>query len=334
MKNRIEEVIERYVGEDYPGEIDRKFRRWLTDDDGKSAEKDRCLSQLWQCTDGSRDESFDRSFARMQSLTGISDRRDLKRLRHMLRRWRVSAAAAAVVAVVAIAVNFISTGLKTDTDLLQAYIPKAEMSTITLPDGTVAIVNANSTLLYPVRFDGATRSVYLTGEACFKVHPDKEHPFIVKSSDFQVTAIGTEFNVSAYPSDDLIEATLIEGKVKVEFDNLSRSEVLEPGLKLSYIPSTRRSKVDKADIDDATAWQRGEIVMRSLTADEIFSRLARRYPCTFVYNPSLFGSDRFTLTFGPDASLHEVMDIISKVMGNINYRIDGQTCRVEPSKRD
>ena len=37
------------------------------------------------------------------------------------------------------------------------------------------------------------------GEANFKVKPDKKRPFIVKSNDLQITALGTEFNVSAYP---------------------------------------------------------------------------------------------------------------------------------------
>ena len=45
-------------------------------------------------------------------------------------------------------------------------------------------------LLYPEKFTGETRSVYLIGEANFKVKPDKKHPFIVKANDYQVTALG------------------------------------------------------------------------------------------------------------------------------------------------
>ena len=57
------------------------------------------------------------------------------------------------------------------------------------------MLNSKSTLFYPESFNGKTRSVYLIGEGYFKVRPDKEHPFIVKGADFQVTALGTEFNV-------------------------------------------------------------------------------------------------------------------------------------------
>lgn len=202
------------------------------------------------------------------------------------------------------------------------------MQTITLPDGTVAMVNANSTLLYPETFSGSERCVFLSGEASFKVAHDAEHPFIVKSSDFQVTALGTEFNVTAYPEEEEITATLVSGRVKVEFDKLSRCENLEPGRQLVYNRSSRKASVVDADISDVTAWQRGEIVMRGLTPDEIFTLLGRRFPYTFVYSPHSLKSDRFTLTFDADASLPEVMGIISKVMGDIKYRIEADRCYI------
>ena len=82
------------------------------------------------------------------------------------------------------------------------------------------MLNSRSTLLYPEQFAGKTRSVYLIGEANFQVKPDEKHPFIVKANDFQITALGTEFNVNAYPENNELIATLLEGSVKVEFNNL------------------------------------------------------------------------------------------------------------------
>ena len=86
-----------------------------------------------------------------------------------------------------------------EEDLVECYIPTAEIRELTLPDGTYVMLNSKSILLYPEKFTGETRSVYLIGEANFKVKPDKKHPFIVKANDYQVTALGTEFNVNAYP---------------------------------------------------------------------------------------------------------------------------------------
>ena len=111
------------------------------------------------------------------------------------------------------------------------------MRNITLPDGTQVLINSQSTLLYPQQFKGDTRCVYLVGEAGFKVKRDEEHPFIVKSSDFQVTALGTEFNVTAYPDEEEVTATLISGKVLVEYNNQQGQEILKPNWLITNVPA-------------------------------------------------------------------------------------------------
>ena len=95
-------------------------------------------------------------------------------------------------------------------------------------------MNSKSILLYPKQFTGENRNVFLLGEAYFKVKPDKKKPFIVKTDGFQVTALGTEFNVSAYAEDKDICATLITGSVLVEYDNLTRKTILKPNEQLIY----------------------------------------------------------------------------------------------------
>lgn len=331
MKNPVREVIDSYVSHDYPTEVDNEFRAWLTSP-SHADEKDRELSRLWENSDYTAGQNFKRSYEQMRGLTGIADRARLKKLQARLRIWRVAAAIITVVVMATGALLLPMSGPKLQPDLLQAYIPKAEMQTVTLPDGTIAMLNANSTLLYPEQFNGDTRSVFLSGEANFKVKPDPEHPFIVKTADFQVTALGTEFNVSAYPEEDLITATLLSGKVRIEYDNLTRSEILNPNSQLVYSRSKRTATTAEADIADVTAWQRGEIVMRGMTADEIFTRLGRKYPYTFIYSPHSLKSDRYTLTFGADAPLHEVMGIISKVMGDINFTIEEDRCYIKASR--
>ncbi len=328
MKNPVRDVIDRYVGHEYTAEVDQEFRSWLTGPD-HAEEKDRELSRLWDATDSGSVPSLEQSMERMRHLTGISDRRALRHLRRRLTAWR--AAAAVVFVVMATAALIIPSGRLsvTQPDLLQAYIPKAEMQTLTLPDGTVAMLNANSTLIYPNEFTGEQRCVYLTGEADFKVKPDPEHPFIVKTADFQVTALGTEFNVAAYSEEDEVTATLLSGKVKVDFDNLTRSEILTPSRQLVYSRSSRKALTRDADLSDVTAWQRGEIVMRGMTPDEIFTRLARKFPYTFIYSPHSLKSDCYTLTFDSDASLDEVMTMISKVMGDITFRIEADRCYID-----
>ena len=157
-------------------------------------------------------------------------------------------AAAAVFFLVAASSVYLSTiGKEIQETLIQQYIPTAEIRTLTLPDGTQVQLNSQSTLLYPQNFTGKDRSVFLIGEANFKVKPDKKHPFIVKSNDFQVTALGTEFNVSAYPENPVLAATLISGSVLVEYNNLKSQVILKPNEQLAYNKNTHCHSLDHPD---------------------------------------------------------------------------------------
>lgn len=148
----------------------------------------------------------------------------------------------------------------------------------------------------------------------------------MKSSDFQITALGTEFNVTAYPEEEEVTATLISGKVLVEYNDQKEQKILEPNEQLAYNKRTRSGSVLRPDMQDVTAWHRGEIVFRSMTMEEIFTRLERKYPYTFVYSFRSLREDRFNLSFGPNASIEEVLDIIARVTGNLEYKIVGDKC--------
>ena len=54
--------------------------------------------------------------------------------------------------------------------------------------------------------------VELDGEGFFEVKSDKEHPFIVSTSKYQVKAVGTSFNIYDYQDSPQFEAALLNGK--------------------------------------------------------------------------------------------------------------------------
>lgn len=324
MKNYIRDVIDRYIKHDYPEEVDQDFRTWLISEE-RADEKDCELNKLWEATEAATTPGYRDSLERMHELTGIGARQRIHFLHARLIVWRIAAALLIAISSVSI---YLALQNRQAPDLLQAYIPTAEMRNLTLPDSTQVLINSQSTLLYPKEFTGDTRSVYLVGEAAFKVKRDEEHPFIVKSSDFQVTALGTEFNVTAYPDEEEVTATLISGKVLVEYNGQKNQEILKPNEQLAYNKRSRSGNVLRPDMQDVIAWQHGELVLRSMTLEEIFTRLERKYPYTFVYSFRSMKEDRFNLTFGQNASIEEIMDIIARVAGNLDYQIVGDKCYI------
>ena len=100
---------------------------------------------------------------------------------------------------------------------------------ITLPDGSVVWLNAESSLHYPATFSDTARNIQMDGEAFFQVAKDIKRPFVVKSGKFETTAIGTEFNINAYPENESIAINLVEGKVKVAPASSEEGFILVPG---------------------------------------------------------------------------------------------------------
>ncbi len=68
----------------------------------------------------------------------------------------------------------------------------------TLSDGSVVVLNKNSSISYPSAFKGDKRKVNLKGEAFFSVTPDKKKPFVIDVNDVQVTVVGTSFNIKSH----------------------------------------------------------------------------------------------------------------------------------------
>lgn len=296
MKDYIQQLIELFGHNNYSADTHKKVQQWLADEEHVD-EKSEALRELWkQAGEQKVPDGMQQSIQRMRQNLGMQS--ITSRRNYQLLIWRAAA-------ILLLAVSSVSIYL-----MLEKERPEKDI------------------LLYPEKFTGETRSVYLIGEANFKVKPDKKHPFIVKANDYQVTALGTEFNVNAYPENSELMATLLEGSVKVEFNNLLSNIILKPNEQLVYDKHTKAHNLRMPEIDDVTAWQRGELVFSNMHLEDIFTSLERKFPYAFVYSLHSLKKNTYSFRFSKQANLEEVMKIISQVVGNVNYVIKGNKCYV------
>lgn len=120
--------------------------------------------------------------------------------------------------------------------LAQHFSTKAaERKKITLPDGTVVLLNAKSKLTLLDCFNEKSREVNLVGEAFFDVVHQKQKPFKVHTADFDINVLGTAFNVKIYPGEATSEATLIRGLIVMEGKGSKGSLItLKPSQKVTF----------------------------------------------------------------------------------------------------
>ncbi|MFW5699946.1 MAG: FecR family protein, partial [Bacteroidota bacterium] len=189
-------------------------------------------------------------------------------------------------------------GTKTESDkkvpeLNQLVIPYGKTSEIYLSDGTKVYLNAGSRLIYPEFFVDKKREVFLVGEAFFKVSHQKEHPFIVQTTDVKVKVLGTQFNLSAYPSDNIIETVLTEGRVRLEQNNsrlFGENTELQPGQLGAFNKTTRETHLEHVDPDNYVLWKDGIFKFESTDLSRVTKKLERFYNLRFHYGDPLLGT--------------------------------------------
>jgi len=181
---------------------------------------------------------------------------------------------------------------KQKNELNQLVIPYGKNSSIQLPDGTMAYLNAGSRLIYPSFFTGKIREVFLIGEGFFDVVPDKNNPFVVQTNDLKVEVLGTRFNVSAYPSDNMIETVLVEGKVKISpnSNNPFRKEyVLEANELASYNRTSAETRISAVDVSNYVSWHNGFLNFDSSDLSRITKKLERYYNIRILFEDPMLG---------------------------------------------
>lgn len=305
--------------------------RWLTN--GRDSDiKDEALGYLWDTALCERadeavvNDAYSRWSVDKQSAVGSGVRYSTPVAAYHIRIWQ--GIAACLLVAVGVLGGMLAHRHRGSVPMVQVYCAAGETRSFTLPDGTEVMLNGSTSIVYPERFEGKCREVVLLGEGAFKVAKDAERPFVVKSNDVSITALGTEFNLKAYPSQPQALSTLIEGKVKVVYGNDNSEFILHPSEQLAYNRLTGSVSLTHPVIDDVTAWQRGELVFSNATLPEIISELEVRFNTEFIYNPEDLPSDGYTFRFRRGMGLEEVMGIVSDVAGNISVTVDRSYCKI------
>lgn len=223
---------------------------------------------------------------------------------------------------------------KSHTYLIEA--PRGAKSFVTMPDGTKIWLNAGSFITYSNAYNIGNRDINLEGEAYFVVAKNQELPFYVRSAGVVIRAVGTSFNVKAYPEEDIVETTLVEGKIIIESVSESgKTEKLElePNQKASFYksfnnsaPATEKtptapilakkeSKIKKIEVagkidtENYTSWKDKRWVFREQRMDDFAVMLERIYDVKISFRDEDLKNYSLSGSFD-EVSLEQVLDAI------------------------
>ena len=132
---------------------------------------------------------------------------------------------------------------------------RGSQTTVEMPDGSRVWLNGGSQLIYGSAYGEPDREVQLTGEGCFEVVANPEKPFVVKAGGLSIQALGTTFNVKAYPEDKVITTTLVEGKVTIvgkDANDMTFSYEIHPNENFTYMTDHKTKKESLSPVQKQT----------------------------------------------------------------------------------
>jgi ferric-dicitrate binding protein FerR (iron transport regulator) len=192
----------------------------------------------------------------------------------------------------------------------------------TLPDGSTAFLNRQSTITYQYNSHHKTRIVKLQGEGFFEVKHEEEKPFMIETDEVLIRDIGTAFNVKAYPDQDTVEVFVESGIVQL-------FTMKDPGIQLTAGETglySRRGKVfSKAPVVDTNvlAYKTKMLSFNATELESAITTINAVYASRIKLGNHQLGTCRLTVNF-INEDLNHLVDIVAETLGLTVERKDSE----------
>ena len=262
----------------------------------------------------------------IHTMQSINARADLGRVWKRIRRrsnrartmWLQRAAAVACLLLLPTFVYLQFREKNIELSAVEVYVPEGSITSMILPDGSKVWLNAATQLSYDNGFGTSNRRMKLVGEGFFDVKSNPRLPFEVEAGDIVVRAKGTQFNVKAYPDDNIVTAILTEGVIEIIHPDgqEQRKTISQPGQMVVHNLPSRQNAAEAATDDVVqeektaepqrqlavetvanpdvyTSWKEKRWLVEGTTLDELAPILQRRYAVKLVFDSEALRTYKF-----------------------------------------
>lgn len=167
----------------------------------------------------------------------------------------------------------------------QLMVPRGKRSRLILSDGTTLYINSGTKVIYPNRFAGNLREIYVNGEVFLDVAQDPDRPFIVMANAIGIKVLGTKFNVRAYEEDNETEVVLASGAVRITSGKNVPKVELTPSQMYHY--KDGQASVTKVEVEKHISWIYGILYADDERLDVLMTKLSRYYGEDIIYDENI-----------------------------------------------
>lgn len=315
------QTLDRYLAGDASAVDEERVRAWVS----ASPERRVMLESLRRRDGALTRVDVERAWQRVASRTVAANTTDGK--------WALGLLATAVVVV---AVGSVVSARMLRTSARETQVPTAwqeaplgHRSAVMLPDSTLVVLNAGSSIRYSSTFGQKAREVFLKGEAYFAVRPDSARPFRVRANNAEIQDAGTRFVVRAYDSTHGTLVVVAEGAVGIAPSGSFRHDtvVVTPGVLARMTPSGAVTTT-AADAAQYVGFSQDVLVTSGLALSEAIPIIERWYDVKiYVADPAL--GRRLLTTDFHNEPLANVLNAIARSL-DADVRRSGQLVTISP----
>ena len=243
--------------------------------------------------------------------------------RNYTKAYRIWLAAASLM-IVFLTSGWLATALRPAPEMLIRNNAWEKVENLTLADGTQLTLNRGAQLIYPEKFAGRTREIFLSGEAYFDVAHDKKHPFIVRAGDLKIKVLGTKFNILADARTADFSAALLEGRLKISNRLVGgESFILSPNDQIDLVDG--HLKLNRITDPDDFRWVDGLMNLNTLSFTEVIRKFENYYGVRITIDnpedmPELKYHGKIRVSDGVDHALK-----LLQITNNFSYTRDDET---------
>ncbi|MDR8394530.1 FecR domain-containing protein [Aliifodinibius sp. S!AR15-10] len=338
------------LGKYLSGNCSRKERedveRWI---DAEQAHQDLVseLREIWKDASTDNEWNVDLGWRELSKKLDKSHRSPLRLVKSTLdehrridkkkraRKWSVGVRVAASIAILAVfllsIVFYQQEPVKNQQEvslvMQEVVTEKGQRSQFKLNDGTQVWLNGDSQLKIPSHFTTDVREVHLKGEAYFVVEPNPDKPFIIHAGESLTRVLGTQFNLQAYPQED-VQIVVEEGKVAFGKSNEKQKNVELVKNQMGILAGDKANISSVEDIKMYTGWTQGQLMFKDTPLKRAATRLERWFDVEIILADPALETRTITGTF-KEESMTEILKIIALSVG-MNYKKEKNTITFYP----
>ena len=210
----------------------------------------------------------------------------------------------------------------------EVIVPKGGEYQLVLSDGTLVYLNSMTKIRFPERFSEKCREVEVCGEAFFEVAENKRVPFVVKTDAYEITVLGTKFNVTAYADEQVATTTLVEGAVSISGKCIGEAKALRPNEQFVLDRVSGSVEIKNVDVNYYTAWKDGMFRFRDVRLEEIMRVVERWYDMTVVYEDESVRDLHFGFNMSRLETIEPLLNIF-ELNGKIKITKEGKVLKIK-----